>query len=85
MSREFHSIHQNVKLLVFFSIVLTFLDIFRPFPGFRSIRLIPRDTKNGEKVLFCFADFETTLQTTLVINTLQVNICLENYFIGLSI
>eukprot|EP00826_Nyctotherus_ovalis_P056471 TRINITY_DN7631_c0_g1_i1.p1 TRINITY_DN7631_c0_g1~~TRINITY_DN7631_c0_g1_i1.p1 ORF type:complete len:352 (+),score=38.33 TRINITY_DN7631_c0_g1_i1:94-1149(+) len=48
------------------------LDIFRPYPGFRSVRLIPRDAMNGDKVLFCFADFETALQSTLVINTLQV-------------
>jgi len=48
------------------------LDMFRPFPGFKSVRLIPRDKKNGEKVIFCFADFDNSLQTTMVINTLQV-------------
>ncbi len=48
------------------------LDIFRPFPGYKCVRLIPRETKTGERVLFCFADFENTLQSTLVINTLQV-------------
>jgi len=45
--------------------------IFRPFPGFKTVRLIPRESKQGERVLLCFADFETTLQTTVVINTLQ--------------
>eukprot|EP00347_Sterkiella_histriomuscorum_P008317 403345552 len=47
------------------------LDIFRPYPGFKSVRLIPREKKPGEKVIFCFADFENAFQTTLVINTLQ--------------
>lgn len=50
---------------------LTLLDIFRPFPGFKCVRLIPRETKNDGTVLFCFADFETSVQTTIVINTLQ--------------
>jgi hypothetical protein len=36
------------------------------------VRLIPREKKPGEKVIFCFADFENAFQTTLVINTLQV-------------
>lgn len=49
---------------------LTFLDIFRPFPGFKSVRLIHREKKPGEKVILCFADFENPFQTTLVINTL---------------
>ncbi len=46
-------------------------DIFRPFAGYKAVRLIPRDTKTGGKVFFCFADFENTTQTTMVINTLQ--------------
>ncbi len=53
-------------------VVLDSLDIFRPFPGYKRVRLIPRDTKSGGRVLFCFADFENALQATLVINTLQV-------------
>jgi hypothetical protein len=48
-----------------------FIDIFRPYLGFKSLRLIPRETKDGQKVHFCFADFENTHQTTMVINTLQ--------------
>ena len=44
------------------------LDIFRPFPGFKSVRLIPREKLD---VILCFADFETPMQTTVVINTLQ--------------
>lgn len=49
------------------------LDIFRPFPGFKSVRLIPREKRPGEKVIFCFADFDNKFQTTLVVNTLQVS------------
>lgn len=45
--------------------------IFRPFRGFKSVRLIPRDISAEEKVILCFADFENNFQTTLVINTLQ--------------
>lgn len=59
------------------------VDIFRPYPGFKSVRLIPREKKPGEKVIFCFADFENSFQTTLVINTLQV--CLLLLFILSSI
>ena len=60
------------------------IDMFRPFPGFKSVRLIPRDKKNGEKVIFCFADFENTLQTTMVINTLQVVLFISNS-LGVSV
>jgi len=45
--------------------------IFRPYPGFKQLRLVPRETKEGHKVHFCFADFETEEQTTIVVNTLQ--------------
>lgn len=47
------------------------IDIFRPFRGFKSVRLIPREISAEEKVILCFADFENSFQTTLVINTLQ--------------
>ncbi|CDW87591.1 rna-binding protein [Stylonychia lemnae] len=47
------------------------LDIFRPFIGFKELRLIPRSSKDGQKVHIAFADFESTFQTTMVINTLQ--------------
>ena len=48
-----------------------FVDIFRPFRGFKSVRLIPREISPDERVILCFADFENSFQTTLVINTLQ--------------
>lgn len=52
--------------------LIALIDIFRPFPGYKSVRLIPREKRPGEKVIFCFADFDNKFQTTLVINTLQV-------------
>lgn len=44
--------------------------LFRPFPGFQSVRLITR-VKDGEKTLLCFVDFENVVQSTVCINTLQ--------------
>ena len=35
------------------------------------MRLVAREVSPDEKVNFCFADFESTFHTTLVINTLQ--------------
>ena len=44
--------------------------IFRPFPGFITLRLIKRE-KNGKLTSLCFVDFETILQSTICILTLQ--------------
>ena len=44
--------------------------IFRPFPGFQGIRIIPKE-KNGKKTIICFIDFENVIQSTLCIQTLQ--------------
>ena len=44
--------------------------IFRPFPGYKSLRLIQKE-KNGENTILCFVDFENSLQSTICINTLQ--------------
>jgi RNA recognition motif-containing protein len=56
--------------------------IFRPFPGFKSVRLITRE-KNGQKSLICFADFEEVSQSTLCINTLQGYRFDKNDLVGL--
>jgi RNA recognition motif-containing protein len=56
--------------------------IFRPFPGFKSVRLINRE-KNGQKSLICFADFEEVSQSTLCINTLQGYRFDKNDLVGL--
>ena len=44
--------------------------IFRPFPGFKKLRLINKE-KNGENTVLCFVDFENVVQSTSCINTLQ--------------
>jgi RNA recognition motif-containing protein len=44
--------------------------IFRPFPGYKSLRLIQKE-KNGENTYLCFVDFENSYQSTICINTLQ--------------
>ena len=56
--------------------------IFRPFPGFLSVRLITRE-KNGEKTLICFADFENVYQSTICIYTLQGYRFDKNDLVGL--
>lgn len=56
--------------------------LFRPFPGFKSVRLITRE-KSGEKSLICFADFEDILQATICINTLQGYRFDKNDLVGL--
>ena len=37
-----------------------FIDIFRPFKGYKSVRLIPREISPEEKVILCFADFDNS-------------------------
>jgi RNA recognition motif-containing protein len=56
--------------------------VFRPFPGFKSVRLITRD-KKGEKSVLCFADFEDITQSTICINTLQGYRFDKNDLVGL--
>ena len=74
---------KRVKSYIFiFSYLI--IDIFRPFQGFKQLRLIPRDTRDGERVHFCFADFENAFQTTMVIHTLQGYRFHKDDIIGLS-
>jgi hypothetical protein len=56
--------------------------IFRPFTGFKSVRLIAKE-KSGEKTLICFADFNNILQSTVCINTLQGYRFDKNDLVGL--
>lgn len=56
--------------------------MFRPFQGFKSVRLVIRE-KNGEKSIICFADFENMVQSTICINTLQGYRFDKNDLIGL--
>ena len=57
--------------------------LFRPFAGYRSLRLIPRESKDGQKVFLCFADFESLEQSTIVVNTLQGYRFDKNDLVGL--
>ena len=56
--------------------------IFRPFPGYKSLRLIHNE-KNGENTLILFVDFENSLQSTICINTLQGYRFDKNDLVGL--
>lgn len=56
--------------------------IFRPFPGFQNIRIIPKE-KNGKKTIICFVDFENVIQSTLCIQTLQGYRFDKNDLVGL--
>ena len=56
--------------------------IFRPFPGFQNIRIIPKE-KNVKKTIICFVDFENVIQSTLCIQTLQGYRFDKNDLVGL--
>ena len=58
--------------------------IFRPYPGFRGLRLIEKE-KNGKKTIICFADFDNIIQSTVCINTLQGYRFEKNDLIGLHL
>ncbi|KAL4466962.1 hypothetical protein ABPG74_010559 [Tetrahymena malaccensis] len=45
--------------------------IFRPFPGFLAVRLIRKRTQAGREFYFCFVDFDSALQSTIALRTLQ--------------
>ena len=45
--------------------------IFRPFPGFQCVRLIPKTANNNRNYYLCFVDFENALQATIAMSTLQ--------------
>ena len=61
------------KLLVFLFFLLILIDVFRPFPGYKTVRLIKKQTQSGREYYYCFADFENSIQSTIALNTLQVN------------
>ena len=53
-------------------VLILILDVFRPFPGFQEVRLIKKEAKGGRKFYFCFVDFDSALQSTIALETLQV-------------
>lgn len=56
--------------------------IFRPFPGFLTLRLVSK-IKDGQKKLLCFADFENNFQSTICVQTLQGYRFDKNDLVGL--
>ena len=58
--------------------------IFRPYIGFRGLRLIKKE-KNGQKTVICFVDFDNIIQSTVCINTLQGYRFDKNDLIGLRL
>jgi RNA recognition motif-containing protein len=51
--------------------------IFRPFPGFKNVKLSKNNSegvsKSSNSSIFCYVEFENAQQTTVVINTIQVS------------
>lgn len=47
--------------------------IFRPFVGFREVRLVNKESRNagGDPVVLCFVDFENAAQATKALDALQ--------------
>jgi len=62
--------------------------IFRPFPGFKHVKLTKNNSegvsKSNNSSNFCFVEFENAQQTTVVINTIQVSIALCVIILGVS-
>ncbi|MQL92784.1 hypothetical protein Taro_025415 [Colocasia esculenta] len=50
-----------------------FADIFRPFVGFREVRLVSKESRHpgGEPHVLCFADFSTPNQAAIALEALQ--------------
>ncbi|XP_024007309.1 nuclear speckle RNA-binding protein A isoform X1 [Eutrema salsugineum] len=49
------------------------LDIFRPFVGYREVRLVTKDSKhrNGDPIVLCFVDFTNPACAATALSTLQ--------------
>ncbi|KAJ4879601.1 nucleotide binding [Raphanus sativus] len=47
--------------------------IFRPFPGYKEVRLVTKDSKhrNGDRIILCFVDFENPACAATARNALQ--------------
>jgi RNA recognition motif-containing protein len=69
VARIFSSFH------LFFSIpFLKFSkDIFRPFPGYQSLRILTKESKQNPSRLYnlCFVEFDNKYQATFALNHLQ--------------
>lgn len=50
--------------------LITIIDIFRPYPGFIRVRLIPKES-NDKKFFLCFVDFDNEYNSTKALNGLN--------------
>nr|CAB3469313.1 unnamed protein product [Digitaria exilis] len=50
-----------------------FSDIFRPFVGFREVRLVNKEPKHpgGDPIVLCFVDFAEATQAAIALDALQ--------------
>jgi len=48
-------------------------DIFRPFVGFREVRLVNKEPKHpgGDPIVLCFVDFAEATQAAIAMDALQ--------------
>ncbi|TVU04710.1 hypothetical protein EJB05_47841 [Eragrostis curvula] len=58
----------------FGSLTLASADIFRPFVGFREVRLVNKESRHpgGDPHVLCFVDFDNPAQATVALEALQV-------------
>ncbi|KAH9296906.1 hypothetical protein KI387_028588, partial [Taxus chinensis] len=45
--------------------------VFRPFRGFKDIRLVSKDFPRGDTLVFCFVEFETPSSAATALGSLQ--------------
>jgi hypothetical protein len=47
--------------------------IFRPFPGYQSLRIVPKESKADPTKVFslCFVEYDSKLQSTQAMHSLQ--------------
>jgi antibiotic biosynthesis monooxygenase (ABM) superfamily enzyme len=49
-------------------------DVFRPYPGYQTARLITKEAKNGRKFYYCFVDFDSNSNASICKDSIQVRI-----------
>jgi hypothetical protein len=57
----------------FRSLTFSSADIFRPFVGFREVRLVNKESRHpgGDPHVLCFVDFDSPAQATIALEALQ--------------
>jgi len=56
-------------------------DIFRPFVGFREVRLVNKEPKHpgGDPIVLCFVDFAEATQAAIAMDALQGETAIDIY------